>query len=907
MHNDRQSPFGKKTLATESLMRSETKNSQVLLLASKKKHLENLSQSPSVNSRYQEKTSLNDSHPAGSASVRRKFTEYLKEKDDTIKKKKNIITELNIIYSDYENCLDWHDNFMAFVNEKKFICIEDHIPNALNSDGEVLLCETHFWIMFIKFNIDKINQKMNLQRIVNLFNECLRYEQTDYDLIYTFFNDVVSKFPKNLILTHISLNDNYKNKCPISPDQIDVTHYKFLLDHPEYMLEGQLNHTFDSKKPFNPESVKKSGGMYTIMDSVAKKSVDYNKYASAKKLDFGHEFSEKNIETVLSSSNIENIIKNPFFKEQNFKQKGKEIKLTKKKIILENPKMYSERDIAILITSFYEKSPFLKYYETLSNESNGSAKNFKENFFKQFKFNFPSHKNKLDDNLNAKGIKLKYLIEEEHDIQTEKNSIDSKYKNNHSIHSRPVIDSKQKSIKEYLIEKTGNSERKLKIPDNYESNNSNNKNIKLNEEEFGNSNFTFTRELFPNDLSNIDVSYNKSTVTPINTPIKDSNLSFSNINNVKTKNLFTSSNLKENNHLRNFSNNIEETEINYKANLKKNNNNPEDNQESLNQTELIIKGKYKYINSKNNNEKDVKNEINLSSLSGKRTFESNILISSKENNINICKYFEQETQTERESSSLDNRIEISYPPLRMRNFNNHNLKPSGQNDFNLLYYKKIYFDENTQTEIKEFKDSFTEIYTFSKDQTTSTSDLMKTNCRTTDTFDLVNRVDQITDTDKLAKRNDQTTNTDDLNRFIDIASNTEIIPNDRNYLEFPLPESIDNLDKNELVLNVNMSDISNQPSTSQTKSNKRKNTRKSVKYEIDEDYIHENEDEDGIHININKDYKTKLRSYSKLSESQPIEKIEKRSLVKRINYDDDSENLIKKDRKLTTSQRRKKK
>lgn len=178
MTNERSSPFDKKTLASDSIIRSEVKDSRILLLASKKKHLENLTKSPRSQFGHEENRAQIqiDSEQKSSASVRRRFSEYQKDKEIIYKSKKSILSRLNLLYCEYKNNLNWYDNFSNFINEKNMIKLEDSIPKALNSDGEILLCETIFWILLIKFNINKVNQKLNLQRVINLFNECLRYE-----------------------------------------------------------------------------------------------------------------------------------------------------------------------------------------------------------------------------------------------------------------------------------------------------------------------------------------------------------------------------------------------------------------------------------------------------------------------------------------------------------------------------------------------------------------------------------------------------------------------------------------------------------------------------------------------------------------------------------------------------------
>jgi len=419
MSNKNQSPFGKKTSACDNLIRSETKDSKVLLLASKK----NLNFiTPDKSSEKLETEVPNSTQHQIGSKFKRRFTDCQSEKEKInsfVKDDIGFLKSLIVLFKEGEA---WYDSFKKFIDEKSSIYFIDTIPKPSGVEGEVLLCQTEFWVLFIEYQFIKVLQKNNLQRVVNLFNECLKYDLNNYNLIYEYFEQVISKFPKSIILTHISLNEEYKSKCPSSSEQINSDHYMYLLNKPEYMIEGKLNQDLESKKLMKTSSNQR----FSLTE---KKSFSPNKGRSflvspynkdnsrkqyIKRKPRGFLIETRSIEKILNNSSRKKLFTAD--KESNNTSNNDNIHFEDRTLVFKNTKVLSEKEIAINISSFVGETGLHNKKEIdIDNACTNVIKNTKETIFKFFKLN--GGKNILNETKNEKNTMVP-IINLEEEIKT---------------------------------------------------------------------------------------------------------------------------------------------------------------------------------------------------------------------------------------------------------------------------------------------------------------------------------------------------------------------------------------------------------------------------------------------------------------------------------------------------------
>ena len=360
-HSLKKSPESKKIIILEG------KNSFQHLNSSKKNI--DISKNTMFEQNVSDYKHMVDNNQKVTSDTPRRFSEYLKKNENIYGNYKNLLINLNLIYNEYKSNLNWNINFLKFVKEINLTFTNELFPEAINIECEVVLCETIFWIMYIKNHIETNN--VPFQRLVNLFNQCCKYELSNYDLIYRFFQEEISKFPKIIIQTHITLNQKYKEKSQLSPHEIDPIHYIFLLDHPEYLIEGHLNQFFESKKAFEPNS--------NILINSGNMNLD-------KKIGF-------------CRANSSHINKNGFFTDSELFLNDIDTKNKKRNIKFENLNMLSEMDIALNITSFYKQSFFLKKGQLFNYKTKRKRKSFKENLFDHISLVKSSNRNEIDINI----------------------------------------------------------------------------------------------------------------------------------------------------------------------------------------------------------------------------------------------------------------------------------------------------------------------------------------------------------------------------------------------------------------------------------------------------------------------------------------------------------------------------
>ena len=157
-----------------------------------------------------------------------------KERDLNQSSLTDFFLSLNKVYEEYsKKDSNWIRHFLELINNEKLVDVTNFIPSFSESKGESLMLNSKFWVLFIEFKRSTINPKLYLEQLILIFDECLKFEINDINLIYESFNVLIPKYSKKDIFELIKKSD-FKNKLPENFNLITINHFRFLLKYPDH-------------------------------------------------------------------------------------------------------------------------------------------------------------------------------------------------------------------------------------------------------------------------------------------------------------------------------------------------------------------------------------------------------------------------------------------------------------------------------------------------------------------------------------------------------------------------------------------------------------------------------------------------------------------------------------------------
>ena len=172
------------------------------------------------------------------------FSEKEKSKQLLKEKFKDVFQELDLLFDKYEELAIWKDKFSELM--RNHINILDLLPVSLNEKGSMIQETMKFWVLFIKFKEETLN--INIQESISLFNNAYSYdfESKSYEFLNTFYlNFINTKFSKVEIFNQLSKSKNKFNH-PLKPQNVEIYHYKYLIDYPEFFVISEFDKKINS-------------------------------------------------------------------------------------------------------------------------------------------------------------------------------------------------------------------------------------------------------------------------------------------------------------------------------------------------------------------------------------------------------------------------------------------------------------------------------------------------------------------------------------------------------------------------------------------------------------------------------------------------------------------------------------
>jgi hypothetical protein len=217
--------------------------------------------------------------------TRRNFTENSKRRDGNQSFLTDYYSSFNKVYDLYsKQNKDWIKEFLDMMSYERSIDISSMIPNLKENQGENLLLNSKFWVLFIEFKKSTTSPKLTFDNCVEIFNECLKYEINDIKLIYEFFLKILSSFGRKFIYEKIK-KSNFSDKIPDKYDDFTIKHYKFILDYPNHFSEetlksvntcNQIGKRSKIVQSFTTDDTKRNKENFSLLSKRSSIKIDHN-------------------------------------------------------------------------------------------------------------------------------------------------------------------------------------------------------------------------------------------------------------------------------------------------------------------------------------------------------------------------------------------------------------------------------------------------------------------------------------------------------------------------------------------------------------------------------------------------------------------------------------------------------
>ena len=145
-------------------------------------------------------------------SIKRKYNDSALKDDPLLDKILFIKNKIDDIYEKFiVSKVEWKEEFKFELKQENIVDISNNIPRSLNTRGSHLMELSKFWILFIEMKFPDLD----LNELIDVFNDALLYEQNDISLLYNYMKQLFeNNFENNEIYSFlIKLNGNNAIIC----------------------------------------------------------------------------------------------------------------------------------------------------------------------------------------------------------------------------------------------------------------------------------------------------------------------------------------------------------------------------------------------------------------------------------------------------------------------------------------------------------------------------------------------------------------------------------------------------------------------------------------------------------------------------------------------------------------------
>lgn len=221
------------------------------LISSTAKFSTNLSQKENLNKsqNFATNISINPS--------KRKFTEIQKEKEAAKSQISHLLNQIDALYESKLEDEQFLKEFKEILDRENTINYARLNPISLNTKGSCLLENSKFYLLFIRFkslthtDSSGLATQLTLDDYIILMDNCLTYDQSDLNLLYSKFIETLSKYySKAEIFIRLQKKEaNYMVQNGISDlEDLKESHFKYLLAKPESFMKFELYSGLKSKE-----------------------------------------------------------------------------------------------------------------------------------------------------------------------------------------------------------------------------------------------------------------------------------------------------------------------------------------------------------------------------------------------------------------------------------------------------------------------------------------------------------------------------------------------------------------------------------------------------------------------------------------------------------------------------------
>ena len=175
---------------------------------------------------------------------KRQLNSKAKERDQNKSSLSDYFVKINKIYDDYKKRhKNWIRLFLELINKEKLVDVSNITPSMREFTAEPVFLNSKFWVLFIEFKKSTISPSLSLEKLIEMFDESLKYELNDISLIHEAYLSLVSKYNKEAIY-YLLRKKNY-DKLPNSSKEITSEDYRFLLKFPDHFFFKNPNDKFN--------------------------------------------------------------------------------------------------------------------------------------------------------------------------------------------------------------------------------------------------------------------------------------------------------------------------------------------------------------------------------------------------------------------------------------------------------------------------------------------------------------------------------------------------------------------------------------------------------------------------------------------------------------------------------------